>query len=338
MTGRAIALAVAGSVAAIAVRLPWLAFESDDYLFALYRWYGFLAANDHFAALQYDFSEYNPPYLYLLATVSYLLPGLPDLLGIKAVSMAFDFALAFFVGKCVALRAPESKTLPILAGIATLLLPTVVANSSAWGQADSIYTTFLVVGLYFLLRGKRAWAFAAFGVAFGFKAQALFVAPALFWLVKKRVVEPRLFLVAGAAYLATLLPAWFAGRPLWDLLTVYAAQTQVHRGLSYQFPSLWQIPSDDWRFLWPLGVGGAALSVVALARVVSRSRTTVTPEIVVTLTAFSALLLPYLLPKMSSRYFFPAVVLSLVLAFYRPRLWYWPVVLELAEWSGYVDS
>ncbi len=332
-----VGLAVAGVLAAIAVRLPWLGYESDDYLIALSRWYAFLAANDHFAALQHDFSVYNPPYLYLLATVSYFLPDLSDLLGIKGVSMAFDFALAFFVGKCVALRSPRSRSLPVLAGIAALLLPTVVANSAAWAQADSIYTTFLVAGLYFLLRGKGAWAFAAFGVAFGFKAQALFLAPALWWLVRKKAAAPRHFLVAGAAYLVTLLPAWIAGRPLWDLLTVYAAQTQVYAGLSLDFPNLWQIPPDRWHFVWPLGVAFTVLVVVALTRVVERSRTAPTPEIVVTLAAFSALLVPYLLPKMGSRYFFPAVILALVLAFFRPRLWYWPVALELAEWSGYAS-
>ncbi len=331
----AVALAGAGLLAAVAVRLPWLGYESDDYRDALYLWYGFLAANDHFAALQYDFSSYDPAYLYLLAAISYLRPDLPDLLAIKAVSMVFDFALAFFVGKCVALRAPRSQALPVLAGVATLLLPTVVANSSAWAQADSICTTFLVAGLYALLRGKGAWAFVAFGVALGFKPQAVFLAPALFWLMKKKVVAPRLFLVGGAAYLATLLPARIAGRPLWDLLAGVAAQAGAVADLSTCFPNLWQIPPDRWYFVWPLGVVFTVLVVVALTRVVERSRTVITPEIVVTLTAFSALLLPYLLPKMIARYFFPAVILSLVLAFWRPRLWYWPVALELAEWSGY---
>ena len=332
-----VALAFAGVLAAVAVRLPWLAYESADYLNYFSDWYGFIVANGHFSALRYDFANYNPPYLYLLATISYLLPDLPDLLGTKVAAMVFDFALAFFVGKCVALRAPGSKSLPVVAGIAALLLPTVVANGSAWGQTDSIYTTFLVAGLYFLLRGKGALAFAAFGAAFGFKAQALFLAPALWWLAKKKAVEPRHFLVGGAAYLATLLPAWVAGRPLWDLLTVYAAQTQAYGFLSIVFPNLWQIPSDRWHFVWPLGVAFTVLVVVALTRVVERSRTVITPEIVVTLTAFSALLLPYLLPKMIARYFFPAVILSLVLAFWRPRLWYWPVALELAEWSGYAS-
>ena len=331
------ALAVLGVLLALLVRWPLFSHESDDYYLHLSNWYRFIEANGDFAALRYDFSNYNTPYLTLLAAISFFLPALPDLVAIKIVSVVFDFALAFFVGKCVALRHPDSKAVPVVAGVAVLLLPTVVANSSMWAQAESIYTAFLVAGLYFLLRGKGVRAFAAFGLAFAFKAQAVFLLPALVWLVRKKKVDPRLFLVGGAAYLAALLPAWFAGRPFYDLLTIYADQTRVFGSLSAQFPNLWQIPGDEWHFLWPLGAAATLAVVWWLTRLVDRSRAPLTPGMVVTMTAFSALLLPYLLPKMGSRYFFPAVVLGVVLAFWRPRLWYWPVALELAEWTGYVS-
>ena len=331
------ALAVLGVLLALLVRWPLFGHESDDYYLHLSNWYRFIEANGDFAALRYDFSNYNTPYLYLLAAISFLLPALPDLVAIKVVSVVFDFALAFFVGKCVALRHPDSKAVPVVAGVAVLLLPTVVANSSMWAQAESIYSAFLVAGLYFLLRGKGVRAFAAFGLGFAFKAQAVFLLPALVWLVRKKKVDPRLFPVAGAAYLAALLPAWFAGRPFYDLLTIYADQTRVFGSLSAQFPNLWQIPGDEWHFLWPLGAAATLAVVWWLTRLVDRSRAPLTPGMVVTMTAFSALLLPYLLPKMGSRYFFPAVVLGVVLAFWRPRLWYWPVALELAEWTGYVS-
>ena len=331
------ALAVLGVLLALLVRWPLFGHESDDYYLHLSNWYRFIEANGDFAALRYDFSNYNTPYLTLLATISFFLPALPDLVAIKIVSVVFDFALAFFVGKCVALRHPDSKAVPVVAGVAVLLLPTVVANSSMWAQAESIYSAFLVAGLYFLLRGKGVRAFAAFGLGFAFKAQAVFLLPALVWLVRKKKVDPRLFPVAGAAYLAALLPAWFAGRPFYDLLTIYADQTRVFGSLSAQFPNLWQIPGDEWHFLWPLGAAATLAVVWWLTRLVDRSRAPLTPGMVVTMTAFSALLLPYLLPKMGSRYFFPAVVLGVVLAFWRPRLWYWPVALELAEWTGYVS-
>ena len=331
------ALAVLGVLLALLVRWPLFGHESDDYYLHLSNWYRFIEANGDFAALRYDFSNYNTPYLTLLAAISFFLPALPDLAAIKIVSVVFDFALAFFVGKCVALRYPESKTVPVVAGVAVLLLPTVVANSSMWAQAESIYSAFLVAGLYFLLRGKGVRAFAAFGLGFAFKAQAVFLLPALVWLARKKKVDPRLFLVGGAAYLAALLPAWFAGRPFYDLLTIYADQTRVFGSLSAQFPNLWQIPGDEWHFLWPLGAAATLAVVWWLTRLVDRSRAAITPGMVVTMTAFSALLLPYLLPKMGSRYFFPAIVLGIVLAFWRPRLWYWPVALELAEWTGYVS-
>ena len=60
-----------------------------------------------------------------------------------------------------------------------ILLPTVVMNSSIWGQCDAIYVTFCVGSVYFLIK-KRPWLAAAFfGVAFTFKLQAIFFLPVL---------------------------------------------------------------------------------------------------------------------------------------------------------------
>jgi hypothetical protein len=45
----------------------------------------------------------------------------------------------------------------------------------------------------------------------------------------------------------------------------------------------------------------------------------------------SAMLIPFLLPKMHDRYFYPADVLSLLLAFYWPSLWFMPILLQLSS-------
>ena len=158
--------------------------ETYDYRHSVSGWYAFIVENGYFAALQYDFSNYNVPYLYLLAAMAALLPGLHSLVAVKAISMLFDLALAYFVYKCVEHKHHDSKSLiPILAGLATLLAPTVVLNSSAWGQTEAIYTTFLVACLYFLLASRQAMALVAFGLAVSFKLQAVFLAPLLLWLI-----------------------------------------------------------------------------------------------------------------------------------------------------------
>jgi Gpi18-like mannosyltransferase len=74
---------------------------------------------------------------------------------------------------------------PLFAALAVLFTPTVILNSSFWGQADAIHTTFLLACLYFLVTRREIPAFIAFGVAVAFKLQAIFLAPLLLILLLK---------------------------------------------------------------------------------------------------------------------------------------------------------
>ena len=334
-------LGAAGVLAALAVRYPLLPFVSSDMRTYLTPWWAFLVENGYFAALQHDFSNYSVPYLYLLAAAAFLTGGAHSLAAIKIISIVFDFVLAFFVGKCVSIRYPESKTIPVAAALATLFAPTVVANGALWGQADAIYTAFLAGCLYFLLAGRQAWAFAAFGLAFSFKLQALFLAPAFLWLLAKKAVHWRCFLLSPLVWLVTLLPAWFLGRPLGDLrdglLTIYPRQIVEFRPrLALGAPNLYQWAPRDWHDWYPLFAVLAAALLAAIAVAVRRSRARITPELTVLLATFSVLLAPYILPKMHDRYFFPADVFAIVLAFYRPCAWYVPVVVGSASSIAYL--
>ena len=292
------------------------------------QWYATIVGNGYFAALQYDFSNYNVPYLYLLAAMAAFLPDLHSLVAIKAISMSFDFALAYFVYKCVEHKHGSKSVVPVLAGIATLFAPTVVLNSAAWGQADAIYTTFLVACLYFLLAGRQAAALVAFGLAVSFKLQAVFLAPLFLWLIVKGQLRWRHLAWVPLVYLATAAPAGFVGRPWGDLLLIYVRQANVSPHLSMNFPNLYVWIPDQYYDWWPLGVVFAACFVLLVAVVVYRSAARVTAELTVFLAAYSALVVPTLLPKMHDRYFFPAEIIAIVLAFYLPRYWYAPVVLS----------
>ena len=329
-------LVAGGLVLAAAVRYPLLSHESADFFVYLRPWYDFIRLNGHFAALQHDFSNYSVPYLYLLTLCSLLAPSLVQLLAIKVVSIAFDFSLAWFVFLVVRLRFRESRTTPILAGLAALLFPTVVVNSAMWAQADTIYTTFLVAGLYFVLRRRPAGAFLAWGLAFSLKAQAVFLLPLFYWLRQRQAISLRSVWLAPAAYLAALLPAWFLGRPFYDLLLVYFAQAGEVTDLVLEAPNLYQWIPADWYPFWPLGVLLTVAAVLGIGALVRRSRAEITNEIVVSLAAFSVLLVPFLLPKMHDRYFFPADLFTLLLAFWRPRFFPAPIVVGGCSLAVYV--
>ena len=328
-----------GVLAALAVRWPLLPNESNDYGGHASVWYDFIVANGYFAAFEHDFYNYSPPYLYLLAAFAFLLPWLPKLLAVKALPLVFEVFLALLAHRCVRLRYPESNGKPLLAALAVLFAPTVILNGAYWGQADVTYTVPLLACLYFFLRERPGAAFAAFGLAFAFKAQALFLLPALLWIAAKRgpgnAFAPRHLLLAPLVWLLSLAPPWLTGRPFYDLLAIYPSQTTEHRELTMALANPYQWISDDWYAWWPLGAAVTAAVVWGLTVAVRRSRAVLTGEMLVTLSTLSLLLVPYLLPKMLGRYFFPADVFTVLLAFWRPRFWYVPIALGLVSTNGY---
>ena len=324
-------LAFAGTLLALAVRFPLLDHHSVDFRFYLQAWYGFLVENDTFAALRYDFYDYNPSYLYLLAAAARLFPAW-DLFAIKGISIGFELVQALLVGMCVRLRYPKSAALPILAGLAALFSPAVVVNGSWEAQCDVIHSAFLILCLHSLLRQRPAWAFAAFGLAFSVKPQAVFLLPLFLWVSqKKSIASWRWSLLAPLVYLTTLLPAWLLGRPFVDLLMPVVHRLDHERRLGRYAPNPYAWIQEDLWILWPLFAVLVIAGFAAVGIAIRRSRATLTPDLTVTLAALAAFAAPYLLPSMVERHFYGAAVLSIVLAFYRPSFAALPVLLGLAS-------
>ena len=323
---------------ALIVRLPWLHFITLDYYYFLEPWYTFIVDNGYFAALKYHFpaSDYNPPYLYLLSLGALLFPGFRDYIVIKSISVIFDFVLAFFVYKCVSLKYDKSKAVPRVAALVTLLFPTIILNGSAWGQVDSLYSSLLVACLYAQLSGRQTWAFIAFGLSLAFKPQAVFLAPFLLWMLVKKQVDWRYFFLSPLVYIATLLPAWIIGRPLGDLLMIYINSAGQYRRLTSNAPNLYQWIPNRYFSWYPVGVAFAAIVVIAIAILVYMSRVEMTKSLVVYLATFSVLIMPFILPNMHDRYYFPAEVIAIVFAFYLPKYWFTPMIIGITSLLVYL--
>src|ERR1035438_1018447 len=89
------------------------------------------------------------------------------------------------ISSCCAFRCKRRwNTRPWwLKAAVVLFLPTVVLNSSLWGQIDATYASLGLGGLYFVLR-RRPWlACTFFGLALSFKLQVVFLFPVLLLLV-----------------------------------------------------------------------------------------------------------------------------------------------------------
>ena len=88
---RVVAFVAATAVAAVAARAWYFDFESADYIHYLKPWSIYIQQHDLAAILRVDYTNYTPPYVYLLAAAVRV--GLPPLVAVKALSFAFDLLL-----------------------------------------------------------------------------------------------------------------------------------------------------------------------------------------------------------------------------------------------------
>jgi len=327
-----------GIIFSLFIRWVCLPNKSVDYKWALANWYDFIAAHGGFSALKYNFADYTPAYLYWLTIAATLLSGWPKILAIKLLAITFDFVCAFFAYKLVRLKYPEGK-LPIFAFLAVILSPTVIYNSSLWGQCDSIYTTGLVACIYFLCIRKEIPALISFGVAISFKLQAIFIAPVLLFLWLRRRIHWYYFPLIPLVYVVSVLPAAIAGRPLPELLLIYSHQADEYTRLSLHAPNLYQwIPNNYSQVAVPIGLTITTLVILSWAYSIYKSKLELSLERIVYLAMMSVLFMPYFLPRMHDRYFYPADIFSLIFAFYFPHYRWVPIVVQICSFFSYLGT
>ena len=211
-----------GILLAFYLRYSLRDFKSWDFVSYTSQWYSWIKSQG-FAAMRLRFAQYTPPYPYLLYLVSIIFPHISGVSAVKIPSVAADFICAWLVFRIVRLKY-EKGPAPVLAFFAILFAPTIVMNGSLWGQCDSLYTTALIACLYFLFVRRETLAFVAFGIALSFKLQAIFLAPLLAILILKKDISWKGLIYIALVYLIAILPAWLAGRPLMELLTLFVTQ------------------------------------------------------------------------------------------------------------------
>ncbi|HEX5776108.1 MAG TPA: hypothetical protein VFX95_05450, partial [Caulobacteraceae bacterium] len=273
-----------------------------------------------------EFSIYTPPYVYLLYLANWLVPLVGTVAAIKLINVPFVALLALATYDLVAQSTRDVRRAAV-AGAAVCVAPTVLVNAFAWGQADVVYTAFVLLCVTFASR--RAWTLSAvfFGVALSFKLQAVFISPLLLYLVLSRQMKARHLGLAPLTYLAMMAPAWLAGRPWGGMLKTYFYQAQTFEKLAVSAPNPWFffdylfIPPPQPVYVAGVLVGLALASVAGLLISFGALRLRPGPHTNLLIATLCAGLMPYLLPKMHDRYFFVADVLTIAFAFAFRRYW-----------------
>ena len=148
------------------------------------------------------FLDYPPGYMYVL----YLMDCLCNLFGAdygeslcwfiyKLPAMIADFGCGWLVYRCAKEKLDEK--LSAFLGIAYLFVPSVVFNSSVWGQIESWYLFFLGLSLYSAYKNRTVFAAVSYAAALITKPQALLFGPVLlFWMIKRKSLK-ELFKAVG---------------------------------------------------------------------------------------------------------------------------------------------
>ncbi len=309
-----------------------------DYQDFLSKWVEHFRTSGGFTALKDPVGNYNVPYLYLLAFLSYL--PIPDLYGIKLFSILFDVLLAWGGLRLVKCLTPDRKP-PLICFAALLLLPTVILNGSCWGQCDSVWAALCLHALAYALEDRPVPSLALLALAFAFKLQAIFLIPlwCAFWFTGR--VRFRQLWVFPGVFLLSMAPALLLGKPMGDILRIYldqAGDSVAWQTVNYNSPSIfallpWKTEVAPWvpkaaillAFLFMVGV----LLLLFLRRKKAGS-----PALLLA-GAVLSLGIPFFLPYMHERYFFLGGVLLLVWACASPSHVPTAAGAEIASLGGY---
>jgi Gpi18-like mannosyltransferase len=312
------------------ISIPYSNIDVTGYLL----WYQTLYQQGIGETLATNFAIYTPPYTYLLALATLAHDLIPPLTAIKLIPICFDLLGAFYIYKIVKLKYAQGD-LPYLAAAIYFIAPTIVLNSAYWGQIDSLYTSLLLACLYYLMTEKPFIAMLAFGLSFSVKAQAVFFLPFLGIMAIRKRLPWLYFGMVPMVYLISILPVVVLGRPFLDALLVYTKQSSTFVVPSMNAPNIYIVFPREW-YASTASIGIiATVAVIAYWVYTTSQRKTDADNKYIILAAFiSVALVPFLLPKMHDRYFYPADVLSIVLAFYWPALWFVPVLYQFASTSA----
>jgi len=322
----------------VAIYLPLLEFSVSDFRLHVKPWLDYIRANNGFPALADDFSEYAPPYLYLLTAASYFNFPFSDQVLVKLLNLPFILIVAYSIfGVCR--HFEKSRNYAFAMGAFAIVLPTLGVNAFVWGQADLLYASFLSLTVLCVLKKRPYWAVALFAASLSIKLQSMFLAPFMLCMVFAGRIPWKAGFVAPVVYVGSLIPALIAGRPLSELLQVYLVQGRYYHRLSFNAGNpyfildfFWQA-SNSWNVYRGVTLLGLAASsaVGALISLAGVAKEKLSDRAILLLATFSVTLMPYILPKMHDRYFIVSDVLCFLLFCIDRRFWWMALAMQISS-------
>lgn len=330
-----IVFVVAVVLVTLVARLTLFEYRSGDYNSFLVNWFDELKSEPNFfKRFGVAIGDYTPPYLYIMSFLT-ILP-LDFLISGKIVSVIFDYLLAFLMANII-YKVTKSQLKSIMALCVTLIAPTIMLNSAMWAQCDVIFVFFLTLCLSKLLDNKPIGAMIAFSISFCFKLQAIFLLPLLGLLFVKKIIKIRHLFIIPVVYLISIIPAFLAGRPFQELISIYFSQGSQYPYMALSAPNLYSWFNNSFGdFLTPFAVIICFVAILIVLYYSFYDKSQIGYRYIIQYAVLFSVLVPFLLPRMHERYFYLADVMTIMYAFTVPKRAWVAVTVSLCSLASYM--
>ena len=302
---------------------------SRDYVYALVSWVEHYKEWGFVGGLAQGVGAYYIPYNIILAIAAHL-PWEPWVL-IAFCSIVCDYISAYFVYRIARILLEGENTdvwarrKAAIAGLVTLFLPAVLMNGALWKQADSIYTCFLIICLYYALREKYGTSLLWLGIAFIFKMQAIFFLPLFIalYIFRKKGLSLLYFLYIPLCYLLGGLPAILAGRPAGSVYRIYFEQSVTNPQMTMKMPNLYSFNLTHYEALYYPALLGTLVIFILFMCAIFKYKDGLNNKNIVYLGIWCIFTALMFLPAMHERFNYPVLILLTVfyLIYDLKKLW-----------------
>ncbi len=300
---------------------------SPDYNFYYKEWVEFYRQNGIIKGLSNAPGDYYVPFnvIYALSSLFPCEAWVP----LSIVPAICEFISAFFIYKIFYLLTGK-KRCSVFIGVMTLYLPFVIFDGALWKQVDAVYTCFLMISIYKLLKQQYRASIVWYSVAFAFKLQSILFLP-LYLIIyitggfngpadegkelpKKTPFSILEFLWIPVVYLIAGLPEVLAKHGLRATYFAYLEQTgeldSEGYGMVSFFPNIYNWGFDDhYKLLSTAAVMVLAAVLIVIAVFCYKFREKIDRDLVLYLAIWTSWTCVILLPGMHERYDYAMLIL-----------------------------
>ena len=322
----------------ILVRLTLFNWVSADYKVFIEKWLEFIDTYEGVYSLKYVFTNYNLPYVIILVIISYI--PIKSLYLVKTVSVIFDILLSI-LGYKFTLNFTKDKKKAFTCFMVILFSPIVIMNSSQWAQCDSIYAFFSLLSIYLLIKNKISLSFVAYGIAFAFKLQAIFLLPAfgILFLCKKNIKIYHFFIIPIVNFILCLPAVFFGASPLYTY-KIYFTQSSTYEHamnvMNYYNYYTRNFTFTHEKLINVIGIIITAIVFLCILIYSLKNKNKFNDKSIVLLFLLSIATCYFFLPCMHDRYLYCADILSIFIYFSFLNKKYIPIVINICSFLSYM--